>query len=203
MSFLTPDARGGDIGYVEDFALAKDRAAALKQLIPGTEDYYYYHCLHYLNTGQFDKVERLDRAVVRTARPDRPTHRDPDPPCPAHLREEPREDTRLPRGHLGLHFDHQKETARRRRNLPICSRPVAHLAARPSSDSHWIAGATSTTSRTWPSTGWPPRTSTGSVAATSCSGSSGPTSPTCRSSSSMTDLAHTLAHSAASSSTSS
>jgi len=23
---------------------------ALAQLIPGTEDYYYYHCLHFLNT---------------------------------------------------------------------------------------------------------------------------------------------------------
>src|SRR4029453_12957930 len=49
----------GDIGYIEDFALAKDRPAALKQLIPGTDDYYYYHCLHYLNTGQFDKAQEL------------------------------------------------------------------------------------------------------------------------------------------------
>src|SRR5207244_1026909 len=52
-------APAGDIGFVEDFALAKDRAAALKQLIPGTEDYYFYHCLHYQNTAQFDKVEPL------------------------------------------------------------------------------------------------------------------------------------------------
>ena len=36
-------AAGGEVGYVEDFAL-KDRAASLRQLIPGTEDYYYYHC---------------------------------------------------------------------------------------------------------------------------------------------------------------
>ena len=51
--YLTPThTRAADIGYVEDFALAKDRAAALQQLIPGTEDYYYYHALHALNTGQ-------------------------------------------------------------------------------------------------------------------------------------------------------
>ncbi|HEY2910549.1 MAG TPA: hypothetical protein VGI99_09895, partial [Gemmataceae bacterium] len=49
-----PQAQAADIGYVEDFALAKDRATALKQLIPGTEDYYYYHALHALNTGKFD-----------------------------------------------------------------------------------------------------------------------------------------------------
>ena len=48
-----------EIRYVEDFALAKDRAEALKQLIPGTEDYYYYHCLHYQHTEQFDKADEL------------------------------------------------------------------------------------------------------------------------------------------------
>src|SRR6188768_2168940 len=42
---LTPTSRAADVGYVEDFALARDRAAALQQLIPGTEDYYYYHAL--------------------------------------------------------------------------------------------------------------------------------------------------------------
>jgi len=51
--------RAGDIDFNEDFALAKDRATALKQLIPGTEDYYYFHCLHYLNTGQFEKIDAL------------------------------------------------------------------------------------------------------------------------------------------------
>ncbi len=34
---------GDEVGFVEDFALARDRATALKQLIPGTEDYYYLH----------------------------------------------------------------------------------------------------------------------------------------------------------------
>ena len=51
---LPTHTRAADIGYVEDFALAKDRATALKHLIPGTEDYYYYHALHALNTGQYD-----------------------------------------------------------------------------------------------------------------------------------------------------
>ncbi len=52
-------ALGAEIDYVEDFALAADRTVPLKQLIPGTEDYYYYHCLHYQNTEQFDKVDEL------------------------------------------------------------------------------------------------------------------------------------------------
>src|SRR2546425_11895333 len=52
-------AAAGEVGFIEDFALAKDRAASLRQLIPGTEDYYYYHSLHYLNTEQYDKAAAL------------------------------------------------------------------------------------------------------------------------------------------------
>ena len=55
--FLT--SYGGEIDFREDFALSQDRAAVLKQLIPGTEDYYYYHALHYLQTEQFAKVTEL------------------------------------------------------------------------------------------------------------------------------------------------
>ena len=48
ISFL----RGNVIGYVEDFALAPDREAGLKDLIPGTREYYYYHPLHPQNEGR-------------------------------------------------------------------------------------------------------------------------------------------------------
>ena len=44
------------IGFIEDFALASDRELALKKLIPGTEDYYYFHALHYQNTRQERKL---------------------------------------------------------------------------------------------------------------------------------------------------
>jgi hypothetical protein len=50
---------GQAISFTERFALASDRAAILKQLIPGTEDYYYYHCLHYQNQQQHAEVEKL------------------------------------------------------------------------------------------------------------------------------------------------
>src|SRR5438045_2174451 len=62
---LASAASAAEIGYVEDFALARDRAAALKQLIPGTEDYYYYHCLHLQNTRQFDKVDDLLQVWIK------------------------------------------------------------------------------------------------------------------------------------------
>ncbi|MHC5054430.1 MAG: hypothetical protein ACYTKD_06910 [Planctomycetota bacterium] len=46
----------GEIGFVEDFALARDREEALKLLIPGTPDHYYYKCLHLLNSGRLGEV---------------------------------------------------------------------------------------------------------------------------------------------------
>ena len=47
------------IGFIEDFSLTADRSEALNQLIPGTDDYYYYHCLNAQHSGDFKQVETL------------------------------------------------------------------------------------------------------------------------------------------------
>ncbi|MCY2939463.1 MAG: hypothetical protein NTV55_14045 [Planctomycetota bacterium] len=52
-------SRAGEIDFVESYALAADRAQVLKQLIPGTENYYYYNCLHLIQTEQLDKCADL------------------------------------------------------------------------------------------------------------------------------------------------
>ncbi|WP_038171230.1 hypothetical protein [Verrucomicrobium sp. BvORR106] len=41
---------GNEIGFVEKFALAQDREKVLNELVPGSEDYYFYHALHYQHT---------------------------------------------------------------------------------------------------------------------------------------------------------
>ncbi|QTA81813.1 rubredoxin-like domain-containing protein [Desulfonema limicola] len=48
-----------EIGFIEEFSLAQDRAEVLKQLTPGTSDYYFYHCLHAQNTGNLAEVEPM------------------------------------------------------------------------------------------------------------------------------------------------
>ena len=62
---LVPASRGGDIGYIEEFSLARDRADALKQLIPGTEDYYYYHCLLFEQQGRVDEARKFLESWIR------------------------------------------------------------------------------------------------------------------------------------------
>src|SRR3982751_3558113 len=58
---LASTVPAGEVGFVEDFALARDRSAALRQLIPGTEDYYFYHALHALQTEQYDQAVGLTK----------------------------------------------------------------------------------------------------------------------------------------------
>ena len=48
-----------DVGFIEDFALASDREKALQLLIPGTEDYYYFHALHFQNERKLKELNRI------------------------------------------------------------------------------------------------------------------------------------------------
>src|SRR5438046_6770827 len=106
--FTVCAAEAGDVEFVEDFALAKDRALSLRQLIPGTEDYYYYHCLHFLNTEQFEKVDEFARPWLQrfgqTARLTEIQTRH------ALLSYEgnPKRSLTYLRNHLGLLFNHQR-----------------------------------------------------------------------------------------------
>jgi len=56
---LALPAAANEIGFAEEFALADDREALLERLVPGTEDYYYYACLHYQNERQLERVDAL------------------------------------------------------------------------------------------------------------------------------------------------
>lgn len=48
-----------ETSFLEKFALSADREAVLKELIPGTDDYYYYHALHLQNQGKKAELTKL------------------------------------------------------------------------------------------------------------------------------------------------
>ena len=111
MGIAIVHAETGSIGYVERFSLAEDRSEALESLIPGTSDYYFYHCLHAQHTGDFKRVHQLlDAWIAREGHSARveeirnrqallESERDPESAY-RHI-----EDT------LSLRFDHQRERA--------------------------------------------------------------------------------------------
>lgn len=58
-------AQGQKIGFDEVFALSENRQAALEQLIPGTEEYYYYTCLQLQHQGELQQVPALLKTWIK------------------------------------------------------------------------------------------------------------------------------------------
>jgi len=118
LAFTAVACPAGEIGFVEDFALAKDRTVPLKQLIPGTEEYYYYHCLHYQNNEQFDKVDEMLAAWIKrhnyTALVNEIRYRQ----ALLTYDKDPAKSLEFIRQELGIHFNHQRETLGFKPNLP-------------------------------------------------------------------------------------
>lgn len=118
-----PPADAQELGFWEDFALAENRETALKQLIPGTEDYYFFHCLHYQNTERYADVERLLKIWLerhgRTGRYREIEYRQ------ALLTYDATPDKTLGfvRSELNLQFNHQREVTGEKPNLPTSLDP--------------------------------------------------------------------------------
>src|SRR5438128_2431313 len=137
--FMVSAASAAEVGYVEDFALARDRAASLHQLIPGTEDYYYYHCLHFLNSEQFEKAEEFTKPwLQRFGQTARLTEIQTRHALLTYERNPERSLTYL-RNHLGLHYNHQKAVLGAVPQLPTVLDPklIARETLRGYSFAHW------------------------------------------------------------------
>ncbi len=115
---LASSTSAQDIDYVEQFALAADREQALQQLVPGTEAYYFYHCLHYQNSEQLDKVEQMLTPWVRrhgeTQLVQEIRHRQ----ALLNYDQTPDDTLEYLRRHLNLRFDHQRQIPAAQRGLP-------------------------------------------------------------------------------------
>ncbi len=107
-----------ELEQLEALALSPDREQALAQLIPGTEDYYFYRVLELLHRGELDATEPLFKAWVErhgeTGRVSQLRDRrallrwDDDPDATReHIRRR-----------LGLSFTHQREVEHAHSELP-------------------------------------------------------------------------------------
>src|SRR6188768_1887828 len=59
LTFVLAARAENEVGFIERFALAADREKVLTELVPGTEDYYFYHSLHYQNSKQAAKLTAI------------------------------------------------------------------------------------------------------------------------------------------------
>ncbi|MGI9516927.1 MAG: hypothetical protein ACR2NP_07785, partial [Pirellulaceae bacterium] len=107
-----------DIDFIETFALAGDRTTALEELVPGTEPYYYFHCLHFQNTEQFEKVADMlkvwESRLGRSGRIQQIEHRQ----SLLTYGVTPQRTLDYLRRHLGLRFNHQRRRPSAEPGLP-------------------------------------------------------------------------------------
>jgi hypothetical protein len=107
-----------EIGYIEEFAFAQDRSEALKQLIPGTEDYYYFHALHYQNTRQGKELSEIltqwQKRFPNSGRRKVIENRE----ALINYSNDPKKTLDYLRRELGLKFNHQQEGKARAQVLP-------------------------------------------------------------------------------------
>ena len=115
LSFGTLDAN--NIGYVEKFSLAKDRDEALKQLIPGTRDYYYYHALHYQNVKQFNRVDTILEAWIKRHKYSPRVHEILNRQALLTYGKNSKRSLAYLQNKLDLRFNHQREVLSRKPNL--------------------------------------------------------------------------------------
>ncbi len=107
-----------ELELLESLALGSERAEAVAQLIPGTEDYYFYSCLLHQQRGELDQVAPLlDTWVKRhgeTTRVRQIRDRQALLAYPAARAES----LEYLRRRLGLTFDHQRELEGARTDYP-------------------------------------------------------------------------------------
>ena len=116
-------AFSGEIDFVERFSLAEDRSVTLEELVPGTEDYYFYHCLHYQHTGNYAKVRDLLKTWIKrynyTTRVKEIQNRN----ALLVYEQNPKQSLEHIRNELQLDFNHQKQEIDPKTNHPTSLDP--------------------------------------------------------------------------------
>lgn len=112
-----------EIGFDEKFTLAVDRSEPLKQLIPGTEDYYYYSCIYHQQLKDYSKVEEILKQWIKrysyTTRVNEIINRQ----ALITYSTNPQKAIKLIRERLNLHFNHQKKQMSRTKRYPDILKP--------------------------------------------------------------------------------
>lgn len=116
--FLISWVNAREIGFIEDFSLADDRSEVLKQLIPGTSDHYYYHCLHAQHLGDARQVRKMLELWIKRDRYAPGVKEILNRQALLEYEQHPEKSLEHIRRELNISFDHQKETAAGKSTYP-------------------------------------------------------------------------------------
>ncbi|MCX7819959.1 MAG: hypothetical protein N2652_12260 [Kiritimatiellae bacterium] len=118
--------------FLELFALSTNREAALAELVPGTDDHFFFRALHAQNQGRRDEVRRILDDWIRA-------RKGAEPPAARELRHrqalldyehDPKSSLDYLRRELNLRFDHSRRAPERRADLPTRLDPALVTGSR-------------------------------------------------------------------------
>ncbi|MBM3878823.1 MAG: hypothetical protein FJ387_03760 [Verrucomicrobia bacterium] len=117
---LTASLSAQEIGYLETFSLATDRETALRELVPGTDDYFYYHALQAQSTAQRERFQEvIDRWIrERNGQVTDAARELLNRQALLDYERDPQKTLEYLREQLDLRFDHARKTGERRSDAP-------------------------------------------------------------------------------------
>ncbi|MEI6235857.1 MAG: hypothetical protein WCT04_22610 [Planctomycetota bacterium] len=118
-----------EVGFAEDFALSTNRDETLKQLIPGTDDYYYYNCVHLQNTTQFAKVDDLLKKWIQQYGENGRVQEIQNRQALLAFGNDPKKTFDFVSWRLGLQFNHQRHIPGQKPNYPTRLDPTTFAPA--------------------------------------------------------------------------
>jgi len=109
-------------GFLERFALAEERTPVLQELLPGSDDAFYYKALHELNLGDFKSFQSTMESWKRERKsqgwPDDRARELLNREAVLNYTAEPQGSLKYLTEQLNLHFNHTRRDASRVVNLP-------------------------------------------------------------------------------------
>jgi hypothetical protein len=108
-----------EIGFIERFALAADREKALGELVPGSEEYYFFHALHYQNIRDTAKLtDLLNQWRKRTPDENEQRRIIENREAIINYERDPQATLKYLIERLGIRHDHQQEVRDQKPDLP-------------------------------------------------------------------------------------
>ncbi len=107
-----------ETGFIEKFALAPDRTKVLGELVPGTEDYYFYHALHFQNTRDAAKLADIMAQWKKRFRDSGRREIIENREAMLGYDADPQKTLKFLRERLGLQFNHVQEVRDKKPDLP-------------------------------------------------------------------------------------
>ncbi|CAN5688056.1 hypothetical protein BH11VER1_BH11VER1_33680 [soil metagenome] len=113
-----------EIGFIEKFALASDRTKVLGELVPGTDEYYFFHALHYQNTRDAAKFSDImaqwKKRIPSSSKREIIDNRE----ALLSYDADPQKTLQYLRNKLGVSFNHVQEVRDQKPNLPTTLDPA-------------------------------------------------------------------------------